>query len=252
MCCFSGKVEAVKNTRIFARMGEHGNQVIVYSMTLKSREDVAMVLPIPVSKAKDAAPVQFISLLGYPNFFEQMARGFPVPDSFGPSRAAPAAAAAVPQTTIKVEFVGAYEASYVPSIADFSRLDPRFVLPVGVWEKLPDYKDFGFAVFKLKKGEAHVHPMAFSFPVARKDQIFFPTVHIHDGEVHKVADWDHMLYCQTNAEHQSVPAWQESAQLASQFMSIPDTQGLVRPNQHIYRIEMTGMLENKDAKVPLT
>jgi hypothetical protein len=36
-----------------------------------------------------------------------------------------------------VREVGSFEASYVPKIADFSRLDERFRLPVAVWKKLP-------------------------------------------------------------------------------------------------------------------
>jgi hypothetical protein len=43
---------------------------------------------------------------------------------------------------------------------------PVLRLPEGVWAKLPGYADFGFAVFKLKPGNAQVHPMAFSFPAA--------------------------------------------------------------------------------------
>jgi hypothetical protein len=110
-------------------------------------------------------------------------------DPFG---AAPAAAG----YSLKVVSVGAYDASFVPTIADFSRLDARFRLPEGVWAKLPGYADFGFAVFKLKPGNAQVHPMAFSFPTALADTVFFPTLHIHDGEVHAKERFDHTLYLQ--------------------------------------------------------
>ena len=50
MCCFTGKVEEVQNTRIFARLGEHGNQVIIYQMSVNASQDLAMVLPIPVKE----------------------------------------------------------------------------------------------------------------------------------------------------------------------------------------------------------
>ena len=46
MCCFTGKVEEVKNTRIFARLGERGHQVIIYQMSVNAPQDLAMVLPI--------------------------------------------------------------------------------------------------------------------------------------------------------------------------------------------------------------
>lgn len=44
--------------------------------------------------------------------------------------------------------------------------------------------------------------MAFSFPSARAGHLFFPTMHIHDGEVHEKEDFDHTLYCQASGlEH---------------------------------------------------
>ena len=52
---------------------------------------------------------------------------------------------------LRVHDVGLFEASFVPTLADFERLDPRFRLSPGVWEQLPQYRDWGFAVFKLKK-----------------------------------------------------------------------------------------------------
>ena len=92
------------------------------------------------------------------------------------------------------------EASFVPTIADFDRLDERFRLPKETWHHLPQYNKFGFAVFKLKPGEKRIHPMAFEFPRSDSKRLFFPTVHIHDGEVHATADFDHILYCQQNPD----------------------------------------------------
>lgn len=246
MCCFSGKIQSVKNTRIFARMNEDGNQAVVYSMSLKTAQDVAMVLPIPVAKDKGAGAVKFISLQKYKDFFDDMNKGYPVLVA-APAGGYSRSAGMQPQT-IKVESVGAFDASFVPSIVDFARLDPRFVLPAGVWEQLPGYKDFGFAVFKLKAGEAEVHPMAFTFASAKKGALFFPTVHIHDGKVHDRAVFDHTLYCQTGSEHESLH-WEESPQLASEFVKTGATQGLVRAGQHVYRKQMSARLKNQDVMV---
>ena len=46
MCCFSRHVESVSNTNIFARSSSNGRQYLVYSMTIQSKEDLAMILPI--------------------------------------------------------------------------------------------------------------------------------------------------------------------------------------------------------------
>jgi len=53
---------------------------------------------------------------------------------------------------LKVEQVGSFEASFVPTLADFQRLDPRFRLPDTVWQQLGRYAKYGFAIFQLKKG----------------------------------------------------------------------------------------------------
>src|SRR5439155_23215329 len=48
MCCFSRPVQSVSATNIFARPADNGRQWLAYSMTLKAKEDLAMVLPLPV------------------------------------------------------------------------------------------------------------------------------------------------------------------------------------------------------------
>jgi hypothetical protein len=145
---------------------------------------------------------------------------------------------------LKVVEVGAYEASFVPAVKDFERLDERFKLPASTWDSLPAYKDYGFAVFKLKKGETKVHPMAFELPRADKKRLFFPTVHIHDGKVHKTAMFDHVLFCQISGE--DVKDWTESPQPAGLFMKTAKTAGLVDGDAHAYRLNIRGKRTNQD------
>ena len=47
MCCFSGPVDDVAATRIFARMVGSDRQLIAYEMQLAAAAPVAMILPIP-------------------------------------------------------------------------------------------------------------------------------------------------------------------------------------------------------------
>jgi len=190
MCCFSRPVQSVSGTNIFARSDDGGRQFVVYSMTLRAKEELAMVLPLPVKQGRGEKAVTFIDLQDYPEFFTDLLKGFSVPITARPrseSRGVPPPSAA----KLDVVSVGSFDASFVPTVADFARLDERFRLPPGTWDNLPQYRDFGFAVFKLKPGEAKVHPMAFSFPRANPHELFFPTVHIHDGKVHEKARFDH-------------------------------------------------------------
>lgn len=245
MCCFTGKVESVADTSIFARMGSQGKQFVVYSMTLTTREDVAMVLPIPVKAGTGEKAVQFFDFSAYPQFFEDLERVF-----FPPSNGSKAPVAVVPtyRAPLEVVSVGAFDASYVPTIADFDRLDPRFRLSADAWKRMPAYEEFGFAVFKLKSGHTRVHPMAFSFPSADPRELFFPTVHIHDGRVHRTARFDHTLYGQGIREADG-KVWTESPGLAGQHVKTKLTHAMVRPEQHVYRCRMQGRYQNGDVFV---
>jgi hypothetical protein len=141
----------------------------------------------------------------------------------------------------------------VPTEKDFSRLDERFRLPAGAWKKLPSYKTYGFAMFKLKAGLQSVQPMAFSFPRKDAKTMFFPTVHIHDGKVHATADFDHILYCQPREgeplKFDSSRHWEESHGHARNFMKLAKAKGLLEPDQHCYKTTMNGELPNRDTFV---
>lgn len=249
MCCFTGKVEEVKNTRIFARLGEHGNQVLIYQMSVNAPEDLAMVLPIPVKAGTAEDAVKFFDFSKYEKVFEDLWEMFPALNFGAPSNPFGAPRAAGVATALKVHSVGAYDASFVPTISDFNRLDARFRLPEGVWAKLPGYADFGFAVFKLKPGKAEVHPMAFSFPTALADTVFFPTLHIHDGEVHAKETFDHTLYLQGPASNLARGGWSESPGLAVTKVKCGNTHGMIRPELHVYRQTMSGKFDNGDVVV---
>ena len=147
MCCFSGPVTYVKSTNIFAREATGNLQYLAYSLALGSAKDVAMILPLPVPANTPEDGVQFIDLHDYPTMFEDLAKLIQLPDKksrgLGISRER-----AAEHAKLAVKKVGSFEASFVPKIADFARLDERFRLPDNTWDQLPAYKDFGFAVSK--------------------------------------------------------------------------------------------------------
>jgi hypothetical protein len=270
MCCFSQSVELVSDTNIFAR-SINGNQFLVYSMAYAAAADLAMVLPLPVPPNPPEDAVRFINLERYPTFFDDLRHGFPVlvasfrsADTLFHSEAAP---------KLQVHDVGRFEASFVPRTKDFDRLDKCFRIPSEVWDRLPAYHDYGFAVFKLKGSESRrpagllgkllggapsggppkprqVHPMAFEFPRRNSDLLYFPTVHVHDQKVHSNALFDHMLYCQSDlATEEYLQGWKKSYGPASAFMDIDRTEGIVAPNHYCWRRPLIGRLDNKDSLV---
>jgi hypothetical protein len=243
MCCFSQSVISVSGTNIFARHDGNGRQYIAYSMTVKAKEDLAMILPLPVIPRSGEQAVRFINLEDYPNFFTDMQSGFQTDDT----TMSLSEGIEAERKTLAVVEVGSFEASYVPTVRDFGRLDPRFCLPEGTWESLPQYKDYGFAVFKLKQGAKTIHPMAFDFPSAVPSRLFFPTVHIHDGQVHATAKFDHALFCQrAPGDRFSLGLWHESAWLARAFMKVQKCQDVLLPDAHCYKMTLRGQRRNTD------
>ena len=241
MCLFSGPVREVYGTKIFGRI-EGENQYLVYEMTFSAESDVAMMLPIPVVPGSAEDAVRFISLESYKRFFRDLDKLFPEHmdlEFMAPLSGGPVAA----QVVLEVHEVGAFEASFVPTISDFERLDPRFRLPEQVWGELGGYDDFGFAVFKLSAGNIqHAHPMAFSFPTRGAKKIFFPTVHVHDGKVHAEAEFDHKLYCQTDTPL----TWEESNELTSGNVELGKVQGILVADKKCYRQTLRGVGKNAD------
>jgi hypothetical protein len=244
MCIFSRRVEDVSGTRIFVRVAD-GVERLAYQMRFAALGETAMVLPLPVVPGSGEDAVKFIDMSEVRQFFAFLKNLFPMvppPSAFAP-QARPAAKQLV------VHDVGDFDASYVPARADFDRLDPRFRLDDEVWSALPQYADWGFAVFALKPQAGtrrDVHPMAFSFPTRWPDQRFFPTVHVHDGVVHDTARFDHELYCQGAPP----PEWEASQHVPQAWsFHIPHALGLVELDVPVYRRELRGEHTNRDLAV---
>ena len=191
MCCFSGPVEDVAATRIFARMASPGRQILAYEMVFAAADPVAMILPLPTPPGSAETDVRFISLEGYPALFEDLFAAFQ-------QRLRGSRSVGSRSQPLAVQVVGAFVASFVPTLADFARLDPRFRIPPGTVECVPDYSDYGFAVFQLgaTKQRSRAHPMAFEFSTRDPERLFFPLLHVHDGQLHREAEFDHALYVQ--------------------------------------------------------
>ena len=251
MCCFTEAVEKVSDTSIFARA--HGpRQIVVYSMAYAAKSDLAMVLPIPVVPDSPEDALRFISLEKCPQFFDELRAGFPARYEIGTGAMLGGLdEAETVERTLQVHEVGAFEASFVPRPEDFGRLDERFRLPAEIWLELNRYRDWGFAVFKLKPTElARVHPMAFEFPRRDRKRLFFPTLHVHHRRLEKSADFDHTLYCQAEpALNWHLGEWEDSAHPAGQFVHCAEAAKLFDLEYPCWRVFVDGLRENRDTWV---
>ena len=238
MCMFSRPVKHVARTKILASALDGGRQALVYAMDVALGEELAMVLPVPVSPKSADDALSFVDLSGYASFFDDLERAFPPPlmaasrskgFGFGAPQSAP---------TLVVHEVGDFEASFVPTRAEFARLDARFRLPEQLWASLHRYDDWGFAVFKLrpKRGlfglstkTQSVHPMAFVYPSREPDALYFPTVHVHSGALHNTAHFDHHLYAQARGVLASALGWAASKAPVEQFVDLARARGVLSP-----------------------
>lgn len=205
-----------------------------------------MILPLPVqlSESENQQPVEFLDLSDCPMFFPYLEGSFQKRPGFSFSRM-------FGKDSLEVVEVGSFEASYLPTMADFKRLDPRFGLDTSIWQKLPQYSDYGFAVFKLKPGEERIHPMAFRFRTRYQEQLFFPTVHVHDGSVPEVETFDHRLFCQSGKH----PGGNWANSLYNLGDTIPpdqNTRQLIDNKRKGFRLQMQGEFPNQDVLVPAT
>lgn len=267
MCCFAQPVLSVSDTNMFARFSSSDphSQYLIYQMKFETREPNAMILPIPVALPAREDSVRFISLRDYDHLFSDLQSGFPVlPPRLSRGRILGPMAASEAAAPLVVHDVGEFVASFVPTLADFGRLDPQFVIPPESWSKIPEYADYGFVVFQLKELAGKPHPMAFEFETRWTDRLFFPTVHIHDGEVHSREHFDHMLYLQHPDFDRVVgeyggprqrdwsTGWVRSKDNAQTFCQCQKTVGMVAPDQLVHRLEIQGLQPNQDIIRPVS
>ena len=247
MCLFTRPVENVSDTNIFAR-AVGPRQILVYEMAYAALGELAMVLPLPVEPGAGEDALKFIPLDECAGFFAQLREGFPVRRD--PRFESMTLGATVELSrTLRVQEVGDFEASFVPTPEDFGRLDERFRLPLDLWLRLNDYRDWGFAVFKLKAaaGGKRVHPMALEFPRRDAKRLFFPTLHIHSGQLEPMAHFDHTLYLQPEpAMNWYLQGWEESYAPAVAFVKCMQGEALFDLARPVWRAKVKGRHENAD------
>ncbi|HWO25564.1 MAG TPA: hypothetical protein VNO30_42785 [Kofleriaceae bacterium] len=270
MCCFTGSFDvSVSATRIFAREVSSGVQALAYGMTLSSPEATAMVLPLPVRVGAGEDAVRFVSLERHPQMFEELDELFRLPENELLLSSSARRGGAPDPPPLVVHEVGSFIASYVPTRAGFGRLDPRFRIADALFDAVPHYADYGFAVFQLRAGTHRIHPMALTFPTRDPRRLFFPTVHVHDGQLHARAKFDHDLYFQrrtgprqelgdeqrpepTDAAYEEWRSYELTMSTLNHVSRLPAAssyEGLTAPGQPVVRRSLHGSLLNRDTWV---
>jgi len=260
MCIFSQPIISVNDTQIFARISARGTQWLAYQMSYDSHGENAMILPVPVRRPVRDDSLRFIDFKDYEKLFTDLEQGFPFSPPLFTIPIGCSASVKSATAPLTVYEVGNYIASFVPTLLDFVRLDDRFRLPEQTWSRIPRYKDFGFAVFQLAAGSLRPHPMAFEFETASQS-IYFPTLHIHDREIHDTEEFDHVLYLQHAGFDSRVYPYQNShvkdkstglmrsKYAAKHFCDITKSNGLIDADLLVHRQFIHGQHPNQDTDI---
>lgn len=246
MCILSGRIKDIAKTNLFVSDLGRGVHSTIYSMTIRTAIDVAMILPVPVLRGSGEDAVRFVDLSGYQTLFDDMNALWPEPVAF--SVYDPLSRRIAMKSTLVVHNVGRFVASYVPTWEDFHRLDECFRLDPTVWLSLPAYGNFGFAVFQFKANANNqdIHPMAYTYLTEQPDELFFPTVHVHDGHhAGKTARFDHTLFFQESVNFPHTTIWESSNVATNHTVNLDRTRGLVT-GQPLYRTKIHGIRHNAD------
>lgn len=252
---FADVVQRVYRTRIFSAMESVEQQILVYDARVATKVRNAMILPIPTRPGTQAA-IELVDLSGYASFFDTLSSMFEEAVSAAMPCATPA------QSVLAVVRVGAFEASIVPTVDDLSRLDRRFsfagesFLPWrrkrGLLDVVRDrYADHAFVVYQIAKGESHLHPFGLRFKT-RYQSLFFPTLHVHDGDAPAQTPFDHELYAQRASflseemERTGQPFWEVARNERSTLPARGSLPSFVDSRSPVIRMQVGGLLPNQD------
>lgn len=227
MCIINEEVDDVNSTQIYASLDKSGKrQLTIYSNKIVTEKDNAMILPVPNPQS-----VSFVDLSDYTSIFDDFQRSFIkrlTLSNTSKSRGFPSMNCV--NDTLAVHNVGSYQASIVPSLSDFNKLDKSiFTINPEVFTILQkNYSStFGYIVCKLKKGTHAYHPFAYThdtymienqfslmdlfYNKQKKPLLFIPTRHYHthvhfshkNNNSEFVDDWDHIIYTSNANLHTS-------------------------------------------------
>ena len=93
--------------------------------------------------------------------------------------------------------------------------------------------------------------MALRFRTRYQRQLFFPTVHVHDGTVPEVETFDHRLFCQSG-KHPGDNWARSRYKLGDAIPTEQHTRQLVNNKKEGFRLQMQGEFPNQDVLVSAT
>lgn len=204
MCIFGDDVAIVKNTRIFVAPTKGGHQITVYQNTIQSFNKNAMILPIPINTSKKIPhkSIQLLDLSTDNNLFDNLDKIFLKPPPYQDNNWGYDHDNEDSDDYHEVYKIGLYKMSIIPNINSIDRLNIKeFNIKASIFESLRGHYLTGFAFlvcqFDGQSEKEKMHPIGYihdSYMNDGKKVLFVPTLHIHDGEIHKMENFDHLIF----------------------------------------------------------
>jgi hypothetical protein len=229
-----GKASKVQ---MFARMNNFGEQVLAIALHVETKRDAdaVLVLPLPVKPGGRCA----FADVQYDEMFVDIGK------CWEPSLVIS------DNPRLEAELLGnilagaapASNGVYFASRAELARLDVKLRPPAAAVAK---YADYGFAVFRMPKGQANVMPLALVFESREPNKVYFPLLAVGaDGKVPERVRMDHAIYLQTWTGKR-VEAFVESDTACFEHVDVKAARGLVRGELRAWKTELRGERKNED------
>jgi len=270
MCIFDDIVEEVSNTRIFVALTKDGRQITVYQNTVISKQDNAMILPVPM---QTNISIQLLDLSTDKDFFANLNALYPI-ETFDKSSdywGTNDDESSDPDDLYEVHQVGSYRVSIVWNINGFSRLDTNeFSVNPKVLTSLSTHYANGFAFLVCRFSprssqnqsktvdnpeEMEMHPLGYIhdlIPEKNKSNLYgqyclwVPTLHIHDGQEHEIEEFDHDIYSLCTKDGQVPTKFKiKPGEIAGLFRSTSFDRYLTN-RIDLHRLQIKGPAKNRD------
>jgi hypothetical protein len=222
---------------MFARMNNFGEQVLVVALHVepKQNSDAILVLPLPVKPGGRCA----FADVHYDDLFVDIAKCWEPSLVLSDNPVLEAELLG----NILADSASASNGVYFASRAELGKLDPKLRPPAAAVAK---YSDYGFAVFRMPRGQANVAPLALVFESRVPDKVFFPLLTVGvDGKIPERVRMENSLYLQTWTGKR-VDTFLESDTACFEHVDVKAARGLVRGELRAHKTELRGERKNED------
>lgn len=208
MVLLSRPIDRPLQPQVFARWLAPGRQLLAVGLLLPADEDLAVVVPLALSRSSGSSAARLRDLSSVPSLFIELAGAFRPPDRVPKG----ASGNGRQVTNIATAALGQLEGTSVLGLDELRAAGGSFAGAVAAAEALPDAAELGFAAFTWRGKspgrmarwlglDARLWLMGVELDARDPTRLYFPTRFAAGGPPPAVIDHDDLLYCQVDRRH---------------------------------------------------